>query len=902
MALRPLLRFQNPDSTRDLNDRFRIFNKGVFFGGDVQPSAGLTVTLSRFATVGADGMFVREDDQDTLLSVTAGEKNYIVLRSRFVDNNAPIVSVESLIESEFLGDPELEYLIVFAVVDVPVGSSSVTDAMLDFTERDSVDPLGRLAFRGHITNTGQLPSVTESLPGDFFIITDGVNDFPEIWAFNGSTFRNITQAQVLINLLDDHLNNLTNNRKHLTNSQFQAVLGTTGVPGNFNRFVTSLDARIPSQTENDALQPDPTNLSGGVVPSNTNRFIAASKIFATPAEKAFNGGALIELSDSDGPIYVGRGGPSSSQVYFNIVTSDTSGEDSDKELINSQFQSVKVTGVFTEASFTNELNPNASALVDGLGFFSGASLFLQVSNPADIDFRIVYAKRTSLGNLRPESFILRGPQFGQVDSRLNKLLSSDVNAQFPDSIWDVSVNPGDVVGFSSNEFVKHNIPSGITPLGVRGNSNNLIMEGLYTFPAPTSFSAGDDVYADPITPGALTTVVNDRFIGTFISSTQLLVNMNGISIAPSSFAPGISFSSSMFGAGLDPGEVAAFDSNTGKFEAWDDNTMPWPVGIRGNSNNIIQNGLFTSTTTPFVSGLAHYASTTVPGQISVIQNDFFVGRAISNNQIIVSMISQPNWTNARSVFSTDHNSNSGIHNEGSARTFVGVAADAGITTSGSLPSSTGMVLFATDTGQVFYCVNGALNNWVEISRFNGPLAVTSNLEVGGNLRLPTGVLDNTLGDTFNVFSHAARHLAGGSDSIPGVISQVFVGSNDDVVALSTPLSNLTNAVNAVFDFTGRTGASTILWVSVVNVENAAGAVRSIEARTFLDGVEQNVLVTSPINKLRLDNSITQGQMLIIGHNNNVSAGFHDLQIRMAADAINASIQDRYLFILDLGSN
>ena len=121
MALRPLLRFQNPDSTRDINDQSLVFNKGVFEGGRLFPVIGsLNVRLTQFATVGADGMFVREDDEENILSVVDGERNYIVLRSRYVDNAEPIVSLESLLESAYLGDPDLEFLILFGVYKVNV--------------------------------------------------------------------------------------------------------------------------------------------------------------------------------------------------------------------------------------------------------------------------------------------------------------------------------------------------------------------------------------------------------------------------------------------------------------------------------------------------------------------------------------------------------------------------------------------------------------------------------------------------------------------------------------------------------------------------------------------------------------------------------------------------------------
>lgn len=915
MALRPLLRFQNADSTKDLNDRFLVFNKGVFSGGDVQPvPASLTVRLTRFAAVGADGMFVREDDEENILSVVDGEKNYIVLRSRYLNNSEPIVSIESLIESDYLSDSELQYLILFAVVDVPASSVAVTQSMIDYTDRDEVDPLGRLTFRGRVTNTGALPlpSSNISRPGDFYVVTDGVGDFPEIWAFNGVEFKNITQAQTMISLLNDHINNLTNNRKHLTNLQFEAVLGTTGTPSDGNRFVTNLDARVPSQNENDALQPDPTNLSGGVPPSDSNRFVAASKVFAIPAEKAFNGNATIELTDADGPIYVGEGGPSTAQVYFNIMMSDTTGENSDKELINSQFQSVRVTGVFTEASLTNELNPAANGQVDGLGFFSGGSLFLEVSDKeatrqADVNFRIVYAKRTSLGDLLPESFIKRGPQFGQVDHRVNKLLSANVNAQFPDSIWDAGTSPGDVIAFNGSQFVQHNIGLGLFPVGVRGNSNNLIMEGLYIFPAPTTFGAGNAVYASSTSPGALSTSSNDRFIGTFISDTQLLVNMNGIGISPSSFVPGISFPASMFDAALLPGEVCAFNNVTSEFERWDfsnpTSSTPWPLGIRGNSNNVIQVGLYTAPGNIYVQGVPHYASTSVDGQITTAANDYLVGHALSPTSLMVNMIGQPNWTGARQAFSAEHSDSSGAHSEGSARTFVGVSSEAGSATSGSLASSTGMVLFATDTGQVFLCTDGSADTWVEISRFSGPLEITNSLTVNGNLRLPTGIIDDTSGDTFNVFSHAARHLAGGEDPISGVIGQLHLDLDNGTQALNSIITNLSAHMSVNFDFTGRSSFSRIVWMAVANVSKtgAAGS-RTYRASTFIDGAVQSGPYTSEINEIELANEEENGQVIVIGSRSNLTAGPHTLDIRMASDGSDASTQDRILIVLDLGPN
>ena len=109
-----------------------------------------------------------------------GERNFIVSRQRYVENDEPIISVESLTEAEYLGDPEIDFLVVFAVVDVPDPAlSGVTASMIEFFERDAIDPLGRLNFRGRLTNTGNLPlgSTNANRPGDFYIVTAGDGGF-----------------------------------------------------------------------------------------------------------------------------------------------------------------------------------------------------------------------------------------------------------------------------------------------------------------------------------------------------------------------------------------------------------------------------------------------------------------------------------------------------------------------------------------------------------------------------------------------------------------------------------------------------------------------------------------------------------------------------------------------------
>jgi len=841
--LRALLRFQNPDSTQDLNDQTKdLFNKGIFFGGNVEAiTATLTVRVTPFASIGPDGMFVREDDDDTVLAVEANERNFIVSRQRYVENDDPIISVESLTEAEFLGDPEIDFLVVFAIVDVPALATSVTASMIEFFERDEIDPLGRLNFRGRLTNTGDLPpgSTNANRPGDFYIITDGTGGFPELFSWNGLDWVNITQAQTLISLLDTHRDNLDIDRVHVTNLQAEAILGTVGTPSDSNRFVTSLDPRLPNQNENDALQGDQRTrqVTGGFLteeaPSDANRYVTAEKIFATPAEKSFTGLALMELPDAEGPYFVGIGGLGTAQLYFNIYSAGAGQDDDDQELLNLEFQPVRITGIFTEASFSIELNPATSSNVDPLGFWSGGSLFIQTDNSpgAGQDFTIGHAKRTVLGDLLPEAFINRGPQFGQVDARVVQLLSGSVNAQFSDSLWTSPTNPapGEVVGFNAGtgKFVKHDkLFTANTPVGVRGNANNLIMEGLYEFSSPQPFVAGDEVYASESFDGVLTISVNEWFIGTFITDSLLLVNMNAFGISASTFVPGVKFSAGDF-VGVSAGEVVGFDVSTGNLVQADITPAGLaadlePVGLRGNSNNLIMEGSFTPIAgSPYTVGARLYQDDVTPGLLDPVKNDWYIARAVETNRILVNVNHVPIWEDSRETFEVEHFISTGTpgrHKQGSGRTFVGFDGDQ-IAASQTDDAFTGAVFFALDTRRVYYCEDGASNLWRQQEIFSGPLEIEDALTVGGNLILPTGILsvDGIGTDDFDIFNHAARHGAAGSDPISGSIIAIGVDACTDLGTLPAPAyvpgpvsvapapAAGSTIASIPIDFTGRSG-------------------------------------------------------------------------------------------------
>jgi len=473
----------------------------------------------------------------------------------------------------------------------------------------------------------------------------------------------------------------------------------------------------------------------------------------------------------------------------------------------------------------------------------------------------------------------------------------------------VSASPGDVVAYNSvsGKFVQHDTAGSLFPIGVRGNSNNLVQNGEYVFPGASGFSAGDEVYADPLIDGALTALVNDRFIGTFVSSTRLVVNMNAIALSATTVAPGVTFPIGLFSGALAPGETAAW----GKFGTWE----PWsyvnvfhgpvPEGIRGNSNNIITNGLFVPGGSPYISQTRYFADLATPGLLTTVKNEIFVGKGIGPDSLLVNMTGAQVWEDASSIVGAEHDTLTGTHDEGSARAWVG--AEAGRSArSNSLASSTGMLYYASDTGRVWYCSNGAANVWIEQTHFTGLVTIDNSLLVSSQIRMPAKALHDNISDLMNPFAHAARHLVGGLDPLSGVVNQLITtGSSVDfglVQAAAWPVPDQ-SILSVGFDFTGRPGNSTVLFFAPVSLLQNSAGVADISLAFFLDAVE----VTTPnsirgICEVNPHASSEGGQtMTLVGWSSTVSAAAHTLAVYVGVrQATTPVAQHRTILALDLG--
>jgi hypothetical protein len=684
MPTRALLKYRNPDSTQDINDRLAgMFAKGIFEGGLITPVSGvLKIDLSAFSTVGSDGMFVKESNVTTL-DVTAGVKNYIVVLQEYISNGAPILSVEVLSEAAFLitGTPGFQgsanpFMLVFGTVTLDIADTQVASSQIDYLEKDLVDQLARSSFRGMVDVPASLPSAGENINrvGDFFIVADGVAK-PLIYAWDSSAWLNITDAAAVAQDLADHAGNANEDEKHLTDEQAFALVGTAGTPDGTNPYVTDADPRFPTQDQQDALAGNGPILEDSL-PSGSNKYITSSKVFATPEELVAPAGTWVELGATENPAgyYVGAEGPGTAAQWFSIYASDATAPDS---YINDEFLAVEVIDV--QLGLANDV-PNGTSLdpsgggnghIDSNGFFipgplldATGTLYVLLSSAISAGgARVSFGTRTQLGDLLPQLFMTRGPQSPQINTNIVRLLEGTPNAQFDDATWTVGINPGQVVGWNAgtNKFVLANpvLSPDLSPVGVRGNANNLIQEGLLSI--NSAFPVGA-LYADTANPGDLTVNPNEWFLGTAMDSSRFLVNMNGIGLQSSgAVSSGVAFPNSLFDGALQAGDVCTFGPSNTFEKASPTDPTKLPVGVRGNTDTVILSGKYTALSgNPFAQGTKYYAAGL--GSLSTTENDWYIGVATDTDTLLVSAsgVAIPSkWTQEHDEGSGNHAFKSG---------------------------------------------------------------------------------------------------------------------------------------------------------------------------------------------------------------------------------------------------
>ena len=213
-----------------------------------------------------------------------------------------------------------------------------------------------------------------------------------------------------------------------------------------------------------------------------------------------------------------------------------------------------------------------------------------------------------------------------------------------------------------------------------------------------------------------------------------------------------------------------------------------------------------------------------------------------------------------------------------------------------------MTYFDGFTGIVWYCGVGGTDLWVQQSKFTGPLVIGTTLEVGGNLILPTGILDDDSGDTFNVFNHSARHNAAGADSLTGLIQQISSDADDG----SSPITltgSYQDLLSVVVDFTGRGGNSTILCFALIyflgdGLNGAASVELTLDTTAFAVPFGITIVNSHGDNDAaakELDMTVSQQ-----GYQTSLTAGVHTIAVQAKNTEGGMDALARQLLVLDLG--
>ena len=213
-----------------------------------------------------------------------------------------------------------------------------------------------------------------------------------------------------------------------------------------------------------------------------------------------------------------------------------------------------------------------------------------------------------------------------------------------------------------------------------------------------------------------------------------------------------------------------------------------------------------------------------------------------------------------------------------------------------------MVYYASDTGRVFYCSNGAGNTWIEQTHFTGPVTIDNNAIISGQIRMPLKVLHDNVSDSMNPFAHNDRHLLGGADYLKGTVTQIINGGSAVTQILGQtggfPLP-VTSILSLPFDFTGRTGLSTIQIYAPCFFDQDSASQVDMSAGLFLDGTE----ITNP-NSIRAEFEIdASGEFTVtlVGFLTTVTAAAHTLEIRVGVEqATTPRARDIMIMVTDLG--
>jgi hypothetical protein len=442
--LKAILDWANQDSTQDLNSRFEaLFTKGVLTGGTIAPITGQTqISLLPFTAMSKDGMLV-VNDEATVINIVLDQTNIIAVHAKHLIGEPAILEIVSIEASIFNGLAEKDYYVVFGAVTTISPATEIDETDISYSLREMQDKRTRDKIRGMVNSVGELPSDPNfNLYGDLYVVYSGVGQAPNIYAWDGINWINITGAAAIAIALDKHQRNLDSDlypsdpvaeqgRLHLTNYQSIAALGSYGIPGHepstpypFNRYVTQLDPRIPTTDQSAAL------VGSDGLPSTDNKYVTEEYPVAQPTILAQ--GAVYQYIKLDkflhGPVYVGRGAINSANVYFSLLDATLN-----RGYLNTSNVPILIIAVYKQIIPTVvELNPFTDA--DEFGFYNGPDLWLGLSNAANSSSRLVYGRKQFLKNVDRGFPVLPTPTYEIINSTLLSTIANIKGRNFDEIV------------------------------------------------------------------------------------------------------------------------------------------------------------------------------------------------------------------------------------------------------------------------------------------------------------------------------------------------------------------------------------------------------------------------------------------------------------------------------------
>lgn len=205
MAMHAIFRFENLDSTRDLNSRFEgLFKRGIYDGGSVE-IVGSSVKVSKFKAITEDGMAVISDDDIIVPIPSTRNSYYIILNAKYVIDGDPIIEVRA-VDVTAIGNYDSP--VKFAMFS----NNTINTNNIDY--RDVVDAVGKNYYKGQFT-LDNYPK--ENLfAGDWFFVKEGENY--KIYLYNGSGYSSFESVTEVTDSLSFHRNNVIKDISNSLNS------------------------------------------------------------------------------------------------------------------------------------------------------------------------------------------------------------------------------------------------------------------------------------------------------------------------------------------------------------------------------------------------------------------------------------------------------------------------------------------------------------------------------------------------------------------------------------------------------------------------------------------------------------------------------------------------------------